>query len=56
MVKTMITIQDNKDGTFKVHMKNKEPITLTDKEFDKLLKEVLSEEYPDLVKEYRDEI
>ena len=45
----MITIEDNKDGTFNVRIKDKEPITLTDKEFDKLLKEVLSEEYPDLV-------
>lgn len=52
----MITIEDNKDGTFKVQMKDKEPITLTDKEFDKLLKETLAEEYPDLVKDYLDEI
>ena len=52
----MITIQDNEDATFKVHLKDKEPIILTDEEFDKLLKETLAEEYPDLVKEYRDEI
>ena len=51
----MITIQDNEDGTFKVHLKDKEPIILTDEEFDKLLKETLAEEYPDLVKEYIDE-
>lgn len=52
----MITIEDNKDGTVKVYLKNKEPITLTDEQFDKLLKETLSEEYPDLVKDYRDEV
>tara|TARA_B100000131_G_C17816323_1_gene491835 strand:- start:127 stop:285 length:159 start_codon:yes stop_codon:yes gene_type:complete len=52
----MITIQDNKDGTFKVHLKDEEPIILTDEEFDKLLKEALAEKYPDLVKENRDEI
>ena len=52
----MITIEDNKDGTFKVQLKDKEPIILTDKEFDKLLKETLAEEYPDLVKDYIDEI
>lgn len=52
----MITIQDNKDGTFKVRLKDKEPIILTEEEFDELLKETLTEEYPDLVKEYRDEI
>tara|TARA_B000000557_G_scaffold250435_1_gene236750 strand:- start:1388 stop:1546 length:159 start_codon:yes stop_codon:yes gene_type:complete len=52
----MITIQDNKDGTFKVYLKDKEPVILTDKQFDKLLKETLAEEYPDLVKDYIDEI
>ena len=52
----MITIEDNKDGTFTVQLKDKEPITLTDKAFDKLLKETLAEEYPDLVKDYIDEI
>ena len=52
----MITIEDNKDGTVKVYLKDKEPIILTDEEFDKLLKETLAEEYPDLVKDYLDEI
>ena len=52
----MIMIEDNKDGTFKVQLKDKEPIILTDEEFDKLLKETLVEEYPDLVKDYIDEI
>ena len=52
----MITVQDNEDGTFKVYLKNKKPVILTDKQFDKLLKETLAEEYPDLVKDYIDEI
>lgn len=51
----MITAKDNKDGTFKVRLKDKE-IILKEEEFDELLKETLAEEYPDLVKEYRDEI
>ena len=52
----MMTIEDNKDGTVKVYLKDKEAIILTDEEFDKLLKETLAEEYPDLVTEYLDEI
>ena len=52
----MIRIEDNKDGTVRVYLKDKEPIILTDEEFDKLLKETLAEEYSDLVKEYLDEI
>ena len=39
-----------------VYLKDKEPVILTDKQFDKLLKETLAEEYPDLVKDYIDEI
>lgn len=46
----MITIHDNEDGTYNVHTEDKKIITLTDQQFDELLKEVLSEEYPDLVK------
>ena len=52
----MITLEDNKYGTVKVYLKYKETIIITDEEFDKLLKETLAEEYPDLVKEYLDEI
>jgi len=53
----MITlISQNEDGTITIQIDNEsEQITLTDEEFDKLLRETLIEEYPDLVKE-QDEI
>ena len=51
---TLISVND--DGTLTIKLNNEpEKFTLTDKEFDKLLKECLSEEYPDMVKD-QDEI
>lgn len=51
---TLISVND--DGTLTIKLNNEpEKFTLTDEEFDKLLKECLTEEYPDMVKE-QDEI
>ena len=51
---TLISVND--DGTLTIKMNDEpEQFTLTDEEFDKLLKECLSEEYPDMVKD-QDEI
>ena len=53
----MITlISVNEDGTLTFKLNDElEQFTLTDEEFDKLLKECLIEEYPDMVKD-QDEI
>ncbi len=53
----MITlISVNEDGTLTIKLNDEpEKFTLTDEEFDKLLKETLAEEYPDMVKD-QDEI
>lgn len=51
---TLISVND--DGTLTIKLNNEpEKFTLIDEEFDKLLKECLIEEYPDMVKE-QDEI
>ena len=51
---TLISVND--DGTLTIKMNDEpEQFTLTDEEFDKLLKECLTEEYPDMVKD-QDEI
>ena len=47
---TLISVND--DGTLTIQIHNEpEQLTLTDEEFDKLLKECLTEEYPDMVKD-----
>lgn len=53
----MITlVNQNEDGTFTIRIDNEpEKITLTDEQFDELLRETLAEEYPDMVKQ-QDEI
>ena len=51
---TLISVND--DGTLTIKLNDElEQFTLTDEEFDKLLKECLIEEYPDMVKD-QDEI
>ena len=54
----MISIlNQNEDGTFTVKLSNEtEPVILTDKQFDELLKETLMENYEEFVEEIIEEL
>ena len=54
----MISILNrNEDGTFTIKVSGEtEPVTLTDKQFDELLKETLMENYEEFVEEIIEEL